>query len=91
MEQLTARGFAECATGGNCRAMVRTRGNFTDVITDIGGLDLPTESDWHFCTYAGDWLADVGADAPLASLTSDDCQLHLIACVDVRQERAESR
>ena len=81
-EKLETRGFQKCATGLHCFAMVRYRQGVSDVITDIGGLQLPTESDWHLCTYAGDWLDEAHGDQPLIAHISEDSPLGLIERVD---------
>ena len=73
---LEAAGFTLTQTGGGCRAMVRQRNGATEVITDVGGAELPYHGDWLLARYAGDWLADADATL-LEDFDSDTCSLDL--------------
>ena len=60
VEDLKKLGFEHWDTGGNCTALVKvlpTGQHF--VVTDKGGLEYPTETDWWISLYTNeDWLPE---------------------------------
>lgn len=86
IEQLEGMGFVQWGTGGHCQALVRVAHGATDVITDMGGCDLPEESDWMLCRYAYAWLEDVGAGEPIESHDSETATGTLLDAIATLQK-----
>lgn len=61
IERLEGLGFQQADTGGGCQAMIRQREGATEVITAADDPALPSEGNWQWILYDGDWLADSSA------------------------------
>lgn len=80
IEHLIAMGFDRTLNGGNCYAMVRVNLDHSDVITDLDGGDVPSDRDWLWVRYTGNWRQDIGEELDQAdSLTSSRRLTDLVA------------